>query len=80
MPVPIRSFDAKRLAALPESAFAVKLARLAASMTQQQVADELGCTVQYVCHIEAGRGYVSDRQVARILRAIAQAAAERNRG
>lgn len=33
---------------------ALRSARLGAGMTQQQVADRLGISLRYYCHIEAG--------------------------
>ena len=68
----IQSTETQRLAALPDRALACRLARIAAGVTQQQIADRLGFSVQYVCHAESVRSKLSDRQAARILAAIAE--------
>jgi DNA-binding transcriptional regulator YiaG len=75
-----RSSESERLATLPPKALSVRVARLAALVTQQDLADRLGCTVQYICHSESVRSHLSEAQRDAMLAAIREIAEERSRG
>jgi len=69
--------DPERLASLPDAALDVRLARKAAGLTLKAVGERLGCSAQYICHIEAGRARPSRVQIERVLDAIREAGADR---